>query len=138
MTRITKDLLKAAKTPLVSDSLLLDALSSFWKEVAKHPPLPDGKYYAPGEPDYVMGEDGIRVNFPVVIREDRHKEPPADKDPRLDAIKRVLQQRRDCLKLIKTDRLPDESKGYYEGKADGYEQAIALLGESLESILVEL
>lgn len=57
---------------------------------------------------------------------------------KFDAIRRVLKQRRAVLNTL-LEKYPDHpDKKYYEGKKDGYDQAIDLLGESLESILVEL
>lgn len=53
-----------------------------------------------------------------------------------EAIKAVLQRRADILeRVLKTDR---SDVMYYRGKLDGYYQAIDLLGESVDSIKVEL
>ena len=54
------------------------------------------------------------------------------------AIRKVLERRMSILdkNIIPCRRDPD--KDYYEGKRDGLFQAYALLGESLESIMVEL
>lgn len=59
-----------------------------------------------------------------------------------EAIIAVLEKRADVLRRvleINKDK-PDYSKyyKYYEGKLDGFEQALDLLGETLESIMAEL
>lgn len=62
-------------------------------------------------------------------------------EKRIDAIKRVLKKRSDCLEVtlaLKRNAKDWPDKKYYEGKKDGYDQAIELLGESLESINIEL
>lgn len=56
-----------------------------------------------------------------------------------DSIKRVLEVRAGVLKrVLKNQELPSDDKNYFEGKLEGYNQAIDLLNESLESIEVEL
>lgn len=56
-----------------------------------------------------------------------------------DSIKRVLEIRAGVLKrVLKNQELPPDDKNYFEGKLEGYNQAINLLNESLESIEVEL
>ena len=57
-----------------------------------------------------------------------------------DAIRRVLQKRK---AVIEEHILPNKNQtplnlAYYKGKRDGYQQAIDLLYESLESISIEL
>ena len=58
-----------------------------------------------------------------------------------DAIRRVLEKRmaviEDHILTPKSNQTP-LNRAYYEGKRDGYQQAIDLLYESLESILIEL
>lgn len=56
-----------------------------------------------------------------------------------DSIKRVLEVRAGVLKrVLKNQELPSDDKNYFEGKLEGYNQAIDLLNEPLESIEVEL
>ena len=56
-----------------------------------------------------------------------------------DSIKRVLEIRAGVLKrVLKNQELPPDDKNYFEGKLEGYNQAIDLLNESLESTEVEL
>lgn len=56
-----------------------------------------------------------------------------------DSIKRVLEVRAGVLKrVLKNSELPSDDKNYFEGKLEGYNQAIDLLNEPLESIEVEL
>lgn len=54
-----------------------------------------------------------------------------------EAIYKVLHQRADCLLRLRAER-PQDWKGYYEGKFDGYTQAMQLLTETLGSICIEL
>lgn len=58
-----------------------------------------------------------------------------------DAIRRVLEKRmaviEDHILTQKSNQTP-LNLAYYKGKRDGYQQAIDLLYESLESILIEL
>ena len=55
------------------------------------------------------------------------------------AVIGVLKQRADVLrKVLKSLPFFRRLLGYYRGKLEGYEQAIDLLHESLESINVEL
>lgn len=58
-----------------------------------------------------------------------------------DAIRRVLEKRmaviEDHILTPKSNQTP-LNLAYYKGKRDGYQQAIDLLYESLESILIEL
>lgn len=58
---------------------------------------------------------------------------------KVDAIKAVLEKRADVLRqVLKRTNLSPIERAHYQGKKDGYEQAIDLLGESLESITIEL
>lgn len=53
-----------------------------------------------------------------------------------EAIKAVLQRRADILeRVLKTD---NPNAIFFRGKLEGYNQAIDLLGESVDSIKVEL
>lgn len=53
---------------------------------------------------------------------------------KIELIKLVLNKRREILdKVLKNGKNP-----YYEGKKDGYQQAIDLLNEDIESIKIEL
>lgn len=54
-----------------------------------------------------------------------------------EAIYKVLHQRADGLLRLRAER-PQDWEGYYEGKFDGYTQAMQLLTETLESICIEL
>ena len=57
-------------------------------------------------------------------------------DDFIAACRRVLRQRISVLEKI---RPSDESAGiYYEGKRDGYAQAVELLDDSLEGLMIEL
>lgn len=53
----------------ILDKLIEEATAAFWKEVAKLPPLPEGKYYSAGEPQYTKTESGWDVAIPVVIKD---------------------------------------------------------------------
>lgn len=58
---------------------------------------------------------------------------------KIDAIKSVLEKRSDVLReVLKRTNLSPMERAHYQGKKDGYEQAIELLGDSLESITIEL
>ena len=58
---------------------------------------------------------------------------------KIDAIKAVLEKRADVLReVLKRTNLSPIERAHYQGKKVGYEQAIDLLGESLESITIEL
>ena len=58
---------------------------------------------------------------------------------KIDAIKAALEKRADVLReVLKRTNLSPLERAYYQGKKDCYEQAIDLLGESLESITIEL
>ena len=61
-------------------------------------------------------------------------------EKKIEAIRAVLNKRADVLHevLKRNPHLDAGPRGYYEGKLDGYNQALALLGESLESIRIEL
>ena len=53
---------------------------------------------------------------------------------KIELIKSVLNKRKEIL-----DRIVNKGPNpYYEGKRDGYQQAIDLLNETIESIRVEL
>lgn len=53
---------------------------------------------------------------------------------KIELIKLVLNKRKKILdKVLKNGENP-----YYEGKRDGYQQAIDLLNENIESIKIEL
>lgn len=56
----------------ILDKLIEEAHAAFWKEVAKLPPLPEGKYYSAGPPEFTKTESGWDVAFPVVIKEQIH------------------------------------------------------------------
>lgn len=56
-----------------------------------------------------------------------------------NSVKRVLEVRAGVLKrVLKNSELSSDDKNYFEGKLEGYNQAIDLLNEPLESIEVEL
>ena len=58
---------------------------------------------------------------------------------KIDAIKAVLEKRAEVLRnLLGRTNLSPIERAHWQGKKDGYEQAIDLLGESLESITIEL
>lgn len=59
---------------------------------------------------------------------------------KIEAIKAVLIQRYNCLRHILLNSTAKEKDvvAYYEGKKDGYLQAIDLLNDTIESICVEL
>lgn len=54
----------------------------------------------------------------------------------MDLIKAVLECRADILEHIVEKETPDRM--FFRGKLEGYYQAIELLGESVDSIKVEL
>jgi len=61
---------------------------------------------------------------------------PFEAQHKIELVKAVLQCRADILeRVLKTDR-PDAI--FFRGKLEGYNQAIDLLGESVDSIRVEL
>ena len=53
-------------------------------------------------------------------------------------IRKVLERRMDVVEKVQGMNLSPVDRAYYEGKAEGYLQAHALLGESEECIAVEL
>ena len=55
-----------------------------------------------------------------------------------NASREVIWQRVECLYEIIKRCKDDAAREYYEGKKDGLMQAYALIGETLESIRVEL
>lgn len=56
-----------------------------------------------------------------------------------NSIKLVLNTRAKVVeKVLKNPNLGPEDRNYFEGKLEGYKQAIDLLNEPLESIEVEL
>lgn len=58
-------------------------------------------------------------------------------EKKIESIRAVLKKRGDVLcEVLK--RNPNLDDRYYKGKLDGYNQALDLLGESLESISIEL
>lgn len=54
-----------------------------------------------------------------------------------EAIRKVLCKRAGILQEI-VERHPEEKTGYYGGKLDGYWQAIELLSDDVDCIIVEL
>ena len=58
-------------------------------------------------------------------------------EAKITAIRSVLKKRQAVLRNI-MERGTSPDLHYYEGKSDGYQQALDLLAESLESIKVEL
>jgi len=59
---------------------------------------------------------------------------------KVDAIRKVLEKR---MAVIEDHILPNRNQtplnlAYYQGKRDGYQQAIDLLNEPLESIRIEI
>ena len=63
-------------------------------------------------------------------------ENPFEAQHKIDLVKAVLQCRADILeRVIKTD---NPNAIFFRGKLEGYNQAIDLLGESVDSIRVEL
>ena len=59
-------------------------------------------------------------------------------DIKIKYIEDVLRQRLSCVREVMKVCNDTVSIAYYEGKADGYEQAIDLLSATIESIRVEL
>ena len=58
---------------------------------------------------------------------------------KIEAIKNVLTRRHDFLRhLLLSPNLNNQQKNYYEGKKDGYSDALDLLNETPEAIYVEL
>lgn len=58
---------------------------------------------------------------------------------KIDAIKAELEKRADVLRnLLGRTNLSQIERAHWQGQKDGYEQAIDLLGEPLESITIEL
>jgi hypothetical protein len=57
-------------------------------------------------------------------------------EKKLQEIRRVLTQRLAIVEIA--SERPSQDRDYFEGKRDGYAQALSLLSESLESISVEL
>lgn len=53
---------------------------------------------------------------------------------KIELVKLVLNKRKEILDKV----LKNEENPYYEGKRDGYQQAIDLLNENIESIKIEL
>lgn len=54
-----------------------------------------------------------------------------------EAIRKVLEQRVEILRAF-LERHPEANRGYYDGKLSGYRQALDLLSDDVESIIVEL
>lgn len=65
------------------------------------------------------------------------KKPADDAAAKLEAIMHVLSKRLDCLYRV-IDKAEGEQKEWYQGKKAGYLDALSLLGDSLESIKIEL
>lgn len=58
----------------------------------------------------------------------------SEAEQKIEAVKSVLRKRADILRRI----ISKQGGVFYEGKLEGYQQAIELLGESLASIRIEL
>lgn len=55
-----------------------------------------------------------------------------------ETIKAVLKKRAGIVLKVIQHCTDEKSKSFYEGKLDGYNQAIDLIGDSIESIAIEL
>lgn len=51
------------------DKLIEAQCAAFWEYVDKLPPLPEGKYYSLGMPEYTMTESCVKVSMPVIIKD---------------------------------------------------------------------
>lgn len=58
--------------------------------------------------------------------------------PKEETIQAVLKKRAGIVRKIIQNCTDEKSKTYFEGKLDGYMQAIDLLGDSIELIAIEL
>ena len=51
------------------DKLIEEQCAAFFEYVDKLPPLPEGKYYSTGMPEYTKTESGWEISMPVVIKD---------------------------------------------------------------------
>lgn len=55
--------------PSELDKLIEEQCAAFCEYVDKLPPLPEGKYYTAGTPEFTKTESGWEVSMPVVIKD---------------------------------------------------------------------
>ena len=58
--------------------------------------------------------------------------------PKEETIQAVLKKRAGIVRKVIQNCTDEKYKSFYEGKLDGYMQAIDLLGDSIETIAIEL